>query len=258
MDRLSINKFDPMHQLTDCFNMVILGKRHTGKSTLLKDIIYRLNAKGYPRIVVFSGTEEGNEFFSSCVPKPYIHNGLDMDKFKAVIDVQRKIVTSCREAETQLGRPPDVDTRLVIILDDLMFKRNMTRNEVFSLIFLNGRHWKISVILTCQYMMSLDTACRANTDFLFVLRESIPKNRDKIFENWFGIFNSKKQFFHVLDHCTKDYEALVLDNTQPTMAVERCVFWYKGELNLPPFMFGGDKFKKWAEDKKDGEKKKLI
>jgi hypothetical protein len=245
---LHLKRFDPSHQLNECFNMVLLGHKHTGKSSLIRDILYRLHENRYPRVVVFSGTEEGNEFFGSCIPKAYIHHGLDVEKLKHIVDVQRKIVASCREAETELGRPPDVDTRLVIVLDDLMYKRYITRSELFGELFMNGRHWKISIILSCQYVMLLDTACRSNTDYLFVLREMIPKNRQKIYDNFFGMFPRKQDFYHVLDSCTTDYECLVLDNTQPNMAIEKCIYWYKAQVDLPEFVFGTRRFHAWAKE----------
>eukprot|EP00952_Eustigmatos_sp_NYUAD-ZCMA_P011704 47388-Eustigmatos_ZCMA.PRE.1 len=98
------------------------------------------------------------------------------------------MVGSVKEAADRLGRDAlgDVDLRLVIVLDDLMYKRGMTRLELFSELFMNGRHWQVSIVLSCQYIMSLDTACRANVDYLFVLREMIPKNRIKIYDNFFG------------------------------------------------------------------------
>lgn len=251
MDRssLHLNHFNTSKQLGDCFNMVVLGHKHTGKSTLMRDIMYRLHSAGYPRVVVFSGTEEGNDFFQRCVPKAYIHHGMDLEKLKSIVDVQRKIISSCKEAETKLGRSANVDTRLVIVMDDLMYKRHMTRTELFGELFMNGRHWKITIILSCQYVMLLDTACRANVDYLFVLREMIPKNRQKIYDNFFGMFARKQEFYRVLDSCTTNYECLVLDNTQPNMAIEKCIYWYKAAIDLPEFLFGGPRFQSWAKER---------
>ena len=245
---LHLSHFNPSKQLSDCFNMVVLGHKHTGKSTLMRDILYRLHSAGYPRVVVFSGTEEGNDFFQRSVPKAYIHHGMDLEKLKNIVDTQRKIIASCKEAEQKLGRPPDVDTRLVIVLDDLMYKRHMTRTELFGELFMNGRHWKITIILSCQYVMLLDTACRANVDYLFVLREMIPKNRQKIYDNFFGMFARKQDFYRVLDSCTTNYECLVLDNTQPNMAIEKSIYWYKATIDLPSFLFGGSRFQAWGRD----------
>ena len=244
---LRLRKFDPDHYLKKPFNMVILGHKHTGKSTLMKDFLWHLHTLGYPRVVIFSGTEEGNDFFSKCVPKCFVHGGLDLDKLKAIVDAQRRIVGSCREAETQLGRPPGVDSRLVIVLDDIMYKKYATRSEIFGELFMNGRHWNVTILLSCQYIMLLDIACRSNVDYLVCLREPVPKNRQKIYDNFFGMFPRKQDFYNVLDQCTQNYEALILDNTSPIMDVEKSVMWYKAELSIPVFQFGSKPFQKFGQ-----------
>lgn len=243
---LKLRKFDPTSSLKKPFNMVILGHKHTGKSTLMRDMLYRLHNIEYPRVVVFSGTEEGNEFFSKCIPQPYIHGGLDIDKLTAIVNNQRRVIASCRDAESKLGRPTGVDSRLLIVLDDVMYKKNATKTEIFAELFMNGRHWNISIMISCQYVMSLDIACRSNVDILVCLRESVPRNRQKIHDNFFGCFARKQDFYNVLDQCTQNYEALILDNTEPNLEVEKCVMWYKAELSLPDFMFGSKRFKNFA------------
>ena len=44
---------------------VFIGKRNTGKSTLVKDIMY--HKKHLPAGIVLSGTEEGNHFYSDFI-----------------------------------------------------------------------------------------------------------------------------------------------------------------------------------------------
>ena len=56
-------------------------------------------------MVVFSGTEEGNDFYRQCIPNAYIHAGIDIEKLKSIIEVQRKIIGSCKEAEEKTGCP---------------------------------------------------------------------------------------------------------------------------------------------------------
>jgi hypothetical protein len=236
---LTLKRFNPLEAFREkCFNMVIIGHKHTGKSTLVRDIAYRVHQLGFPRCVVFSGTEAGNSFYTSFIPSAYVHTGLDMSKLTSIVDAQRQVVANVRDAEKKAGGSVGVDTRLVIILDDIMYKRNATKSELFGELFMNGRHWQITLILTCQYVMLLDIACRSNIDYLMCLREAIPKNRIKLYENFFGCFPRRQDFFTVLDRCTQNYEGLVLDNTHPVLEIEKCVLWYKAEVSLPAFMFG--------------------
>ena len=52
--------------------VVLIGRRDTGKSFLVKDLLYY--HQDIPVGSVISGTEEGNGFYSRMVPKLFIHN----------------------------------------------------------------------------------------------------------------------------------------------------------------------------------------
>ena len=52
--------------------IVLIGKRDTGKSFLVRDLLYY--QQDIPIGTVISGTEEGNGFYSKMVPRLFIHN----------------------------------------------------------------------------------------------------------------------------------------------------------------------------------------
>jgi hypothetical protein len=233
--------------LVDCFNIAVFGARNTGKSCLLRDIIYRLHTKGYPRIVVFSGTEEANAGYKGIIPPRYVHNGLDLDAFRSLYETQKRVVSTWREAKERCpDEVRDVDPRLVIVLDDLMYRRHLTKSEIFGEIACNGRHYMITMILSVQYLMSLDIVVRSNLDYVVVLRESIPRNLQRLYESFFAIFRKRDDFYAVLAACTNDYECLVLDKTRPTNDVASVVHWYRAQVPLPPFVFGSRESRAWA------------
>jgi hypothetical protein len=169
---------------------------------------------------------------------------MDIEKLEAIVEAQKQIVANNRKAEQELGRPTGLDTRLVIVCDDIMYKKGVTRSEIFAQISLNGRHFNIVLLLSSQYLMIVDITLRSNIDYLICLRETIPKNRIKIYDNYFGMFAKRQDFFTVLDNCTRNYEALVLDNTEPNASAENCVFFYKAMYPSPEFMFGSKSFRK--------------
>ena len=243
---LELAKWDPLGTV-ECFVMAVFGQRNTGKSCLVRDIIYRLHVKGYPRIVVFSGTEEANAGYRHIVPAKYVHSGMNVDDFRILYETQKRIVSTWREAmERCPEQVKDVDPRLVIILDDLMFRKNLTRSELFGELACNGRHWKIVMIVTCQYIMQLDPVLRQNLDYVLVLRESIPRSMQKLYQEFFGIFRKRDDFYKVLSACTENYECLVLDKTKPTNEIQSVVHWYRADVNLPPFVFGSSESRAWA------------
>ena len=52
--------------------IVLIGRRDTGKSFLIRDLLYY--HRKIPIGTVISGTEAGNGFFGAHVPKLFIHN----------------------------------------------------------------------------------------------------------------------------------------------------------------------------------------
>ena len=88
-------------------------------------------------------------------------------------------------------------------------------------------------MLTMQYCMDLSPDLRANIDYVYILRENIIQNREKLYKNFFGIFPSFDMFNQVMTACTENYECLVLDNTSKSNKIEDVVFWYKARLHHP-------------------------
>tara|TARA_B100000131_G_scaffold235577_1_gene227564 strand:- start:392 stop:784 length:393 start_codon:yes stop_codon:yes gene_type:complete len=84
--------------------------------------------------------------------------------------------------------------------------------------------------MTLQYAIDLPPALRANCDFVFVFKEPVLSNREKLYKNFFGIFPTFEMFNKVLEACTEDYGCLVLDNTVRSNKISDCVFWWKATL----------------------------
>jgi hypothetical protein len=104
---------------------------------------------------------------------------------------------------------------------------------------MNGRHWKIFFMLTMQYCMDLSPDLRANVDYVFVLRENVIQNRERLYKSFFGVFPTFDMFCQVMNSCTENYECLVLDNTSKSNRIEDCVFYYKAPIRRG-FRIGSD------------------
>ena len=46
-----------------------------------------------------------------------------------------------------------------------------TRDKMMRLLFMNGRHWKVMLIITMQYPLGIPPNLRTNIDYVFILRE---------------------------------------------------------------------------------------
>ena len=94
---------------------------------------------------------------------------------------------------------------------------------------------------------------RSNIDYIFVLRENIIQNQEKIYKNFFGIFPNFHIFQDVLTSCTEGYDCLVLDNTSRSNKIQDCVFWYRAKHGRS-FKIGSKEL--WSYCKKNFDSKK--
>lgn len=230
MTSLKLKKFDPS-KMGDDKVCVVIGKRGTGKSSLVTDILWY--KKHMPVGVVMSATEDGNHHYKQFVPDLFVHSHFDVKVVEGIIERQKKLIQS--------GRTEGADAFL--LLDDCMYDSKFFRETVIRLIFLNGRHWKLFCMVTLQYCMGLSPDLRANVDYVFILRENIRANRERLWKSFAGIFPKFDQFSDALDACTENYECMVIDNTSKSNNIEDCVYWYKARLRSG-FKIGSAKM--WA------------
>ena len=67
---VSLRKFE-MKKIPQDAVAVFIGRRRTGKSTLVRDLLFHHH--DMPMGCVISGTEESNGFFKKIVPPMFIH-----------------------------------------------------------------------------------------------------------------------------------------------------------------------------------------
>ncbi len=245
---LSLTKFNPKKIEERRINgpgpatCVFIGKRGTGKSTLVADILYsirKINAG-----VAISATEDGNEFYSNFIPDILIHPEYKPEIIQQIISRQKKAIQ---------GNKENSSNDVFVLLDDCMYDKKMIRDTNIRGIFMNGRHWRITFMLTMQYCMDLPPDLRSNIDYVFILRENIIQNQEKIYKNFFGIFPQFSVFQDVLNSCTEGYDCLVLDNTSKSNKIQDCVFWYRAKPDRK-FKIGTKEL--WNYCKKNYDKKK--
>ena len=128
--------------------IVLIGRRDTGKSFLVRDLLYY--HQDIPIGTVISGTEAGNGFYSTHVPKLFIHDEYNIVIIENILKRQ-KIVLKQIKKELQAYKKSNIDARAFVILDDCLYDASWTKDKMMRLLFMNGRHWKIMLIITMQY-----------------------------------------------------------------------------------------------------------
>ena len=224
--------------------IVLIGKRDTGKSFLVRDIL--ANTRDcFPVGTVISGSEVTNPFFQEMIPSKLIH-----DKYNPSIvmgAIKRQMVAKqARNAEKKSGGHSNVDPRAFLILDDCLYDKTWMNEESTRYIFMNGRHIDMVTLITMQYPLGVGPNLRTNIDFVFILRETVLNNRKRIYDNYAGMFPTFQMFCQFMDQCTENYECLVICNGIQSNRLEDQVFWYKAQEH-GPFKMCDDST--WSENK---------
>ena len=218
--------------------VVLIGRRDTGKSFLVRDLLYY--HQDIPIVTVISGTEAGNGFYAEHVPKLFIHEEYNTAIIENILKRQRTVMKQIKK-EVEIYRKSTIDPRAFVILDDCLFDASWTKDKMMRLLFMNGRHWKMMLIITMQYPLGIPPNLRTNIDYVFILREPYISNRKRIYENYAGMFPTFESFCQVMDQCTENYECLVINNNSKSNKLHDQIFWYKAD-NHKNFKLGSKEF----------------
>lgn len=200
--QLKLRKFDPSTIRNNCISVVI-GKRNTGKSVLARDIVYH-------KRTLPAG-------MASRVPELFIFDEFDVGAVERLIQRQREM--------SRRGTP----TPVIMVLDNCALDKQFTKHKCIRQIFMNGRHWKISLLLTAQYCGDLGPEIRCNIDYVFILRDNIASSRERLYRNFFAAIPSFDTFCQLMRAATENHECLVVDNTSRSNNLEDCLYWYKAD-----------------------------
>jgi hypothetical protein len=237
---LRLRKFD-MTKIKHDKVVVLIGKRETGKSFLVKDLLW--HHQSLPCGTVISGTEGANQFYSKVVPPMFIHEEYSPLIIANVLKRQKLIAKKISSDLATRGTTA-VDPRNFLILDDCLYDSSWTRDRNVRYLFMNGRHVHTMFIITMQYAIGIPPNLRTNIDYVFILRETYISNRRKLYEQYAGMFPDFDSFCQVMNQCTENYECLVIDNNAKSNKLEDQVFWYKANTH-PDFRLCAPEF--WAQ-----------
>jgi hypothetical protein len=220
---IKLTKFD-MSNIEDDKVVVLIGKRETGKSYLVKDLLY--HHQDMPAGTVISGTEGANSFYSKMMPSCFIHGEYNESIIANYLNRQKKITKAWKQQMDSTG-DSNTDPRGFLILDDCLYDQSWVKSKDVRSLFMNGRHYKSMFIITMQYALGIPPNLRTNIDYVFLLRENIVRNRKQLYEQYAGMFPSFEVFSQVMDQCTENYECLVIHNNAKRNKLQDQEFWYK-------------------------------
>jgi hypothetical protein len=231
MTKIDITEWDPSTMAPDA-TILIVGKRHTGKTVLTRDLMYHMKDR-LDIVVGMNPTEMGNHNLEFFTPPAFIFHTFDDDKLRHILDWQRRAVANSKAR------------RIGFIMDDCMSetsgttgkKKKVMSSGDISKVFKIGRHLKIFYVCTMQYICDAPPEIRGNVDLLFVFNTSSGLEREKLWKDYFAQFQKYKDFVQVFEACAVGYDCLVLD-TRRAASSDSSVFYYKAKMHDEPFKVG--------------------
>ena len=191
---------------------VIIGKRDTGKTTLIKDLISK-TCNGILHGTIITPTDK--LLYEGVVPAEQLHESYSADTVIEVLKRQTNI-----EIEIE-------DRRAYFVLDNCMYDTSWTKDPMLLSLVLFTQSYHLTVFLSMAYALAMQPTMRDNINYVFIFREPIEQNRKRLYEFYGGMFPSYEQFCEVLDAYTTDYSCLVIDNTTQSTRLEDRVYHYK-------------------------------
>ncbi len=232
MVKLRFKQFNPKEQMNSDSTVLALGKRGTGKSTLMRNILSAVQDK-LDFGLAMSPTEESTGSLGGFVPRSCVYNHFSGAALDVMLEIQRKAIKK---------KGKEACRNMYLILDDCAYDKKVMKGANMRELFMNGRHRNMFHMSTFQYMMDVPCDIRGNVDFVFALNDNNMSNRKKLYDYFFGVFESFQDFDKVMKELTKNFCAIVIDNRKGGSDITECVYWYKADPNLPEFKLGNQVF----------------
>lgn len=265
-EKITIRKFDLKSILSDAI-IICCGKRRSGKSYLIREIMYEMARRKMPCGAIFSHTEHCNKFFRYHFPGLYVHEEMPEEKLAAILDSQHKKIKKFAK-QHNVGDGRNIKNSFFLLADDMMSDDDIwKKSRSFKKIFTEGRWANLFFIMSIQYVLGIPPALRSNVDYAFLFACDAQNDMRKLWENYASVIPTFDMFKKIFFECTRDYGCLVINRVSTSADLRDKVFYYKADpRGPPPFKFGSRSF--WQlhdehyvssdeEDEEDEKKKKL-
>lgn len=225
--------------------IVMIAPSGSGKSWIVRNILYEM--KDIPCGTVIAPTDKMNKFFDDFLPSVFIHHEFKPEIIPHILGRQKKILNKNEQREKK--NKSSIDPRTFLVMDDCMAAKHLWLKDPNILEIMNqGRHFKLTFILTMQYCLGIQPELRTQFNFIFLLGEDNAASRKKLWEHWAGVFPKFDLFEQVFLQVTANYGCMVISNRIKTTDLTKKVFWYKAK-KVPNFKIGSPSFLKFHDER---------
>jgi tRNA A37 threonylcarbamoyladenosine biosynthesis protein TsaE len=218
---LNIKKFN-MNLFCDNPAISIIGKRGSGKTTLIKNIMQHLyNNKQVDEFIVISPLDNLRKSYEDFVNKVY---GYDNELIEQILHTQDENITNAMRTNTPAKK-------IMVILDDCLVSKGLWMNDhaLMELLF-NGRHYNISYIFTMKFPLGITPELRCNFDYIFLFNEDNYNNLKRLYDHYAGFFPTFASFKVVLNRLSQNYGTMTIINRGVYESFLDKIYFYKATI----------------------------
>lgn len=164
--------------------VLIIGRQNTGKSFLVRDLLY--HHRDLSGGLIVSPTEPNEHFYEPFVAP----NGNGYEEYSP---------------DLWKSHPKNA----FVVLDGAIYDCAWTSDAYIRRLFLK----KPSLfIVTMLFALSIPPHLRRTMDVVFILRDNMEKSRERLYLQYGSeVFPTFEAFGQAMDECTRNYECLVID-----------------------------------------------
>jgi len=220
--------------------VVLFGKRREGKSFLARNILYCMRAI-FTRGLIFSHTKF-NMFWQNHVPERFIHAEYNPYVLQLFLDQQKELARRWAMGE-------QINPWAFVIMDDILEPR-LRFDPVLKQLFTEGRHFKIFVLVTTQYVKGLPPTVRSNVDLAVTFRQAQLMSKEAIAEEYMSKI-PKDEGMRLIDAYCKKYkdnsgQFLVVDTDDRLANSINDMFCIGKAIDPGPFLLGSVEW--WGDE----------
>lgn len=207
---------------------VIVGKAGSGKTTLVKYLIYcQQNKPVYERfeiILVFTKTSFNQAYH--WIPNEWVHCKYNPRAIKKLMRIQSSI--------RDQGLEP---LPVCLIFDDCLSSKQY-QSDFFTDLIANRRHFNISMLFCTQYLArQVPTIMRENTDLAFIFKQFSANSLNGCYNAWGSLCtNNQYEFERIMKQITK-YQFLCLDTRTDNETQTKIIGYCPKEIPAPPIEY---------------------
>lgn len=200
-----LKHFDPQ-KATYMHAIMIVGKKASGKTTLVKDLLSYMNCD---YVKVMKQDNMNDDHHDVC--DEIIDDGYSENKIATIFNRHRD----------------NKDSSSCIIFDDCLVDEAWVKHLSMKRLIINGPCIKTNTMIVTQYSMNLPQWLISNMDHVFIFKEPDISHRNELYKSYATMILTFQHFCDLLDEIEKiPFACLVLNYADKYKRFEDQVMFY--------------------------------